>query len=107
MNENMAALHNFVEAHQNWIPTIDYHPHFEEPKTVDLQVRRAIETNMGTWVCGFKVFGIIHGIGTGVLKERVENLIKEYKRRQIVRDHFWLDNPGVVFVVINKQDDAD
>lgn len=57
------------------LPSIDLHG--EDRKTAELLVKQFLNDN---WTLGNKKIIIVHGIGTGVLKKQVHEVLRKDKR---------------------------
>lgn len=66
--------HDYIPLYSN-IPKIDLHG--EDRKSAELLVKQFIDDNIKI---GNKKVVIIHGIGEGIIKKQVHNLLKKDKR---------------------------
>lgn len=84
------------------IPAIDLHGFC--PDEAEAKVSETLESEeIGELVGEVKVFGIIHGLGNGVLKALVTRILQKKKRERQVLDYCWFDNPGEVIVMLPNQ----
>ncbi len=83
--------------YSNW-PTIDLHG--EDRKTAELLVRQFIDDN---WRLKNKQLVVIHGIGTGILKKQVHEMLKKDKRVE----KYYIDFFNVGCTLIELKENVD